>query len=82
MVGSRIADPPIPCPHWQPRETTSVNMKQAKSLGSRLIAEQEGQDLIEYSLLAALISVIAVLAIGALGSKVNTNYQNIQTSIP
>jgi len=57
-------------------------MRKVKDLGSRLLEEQRGQDLIEYSLLAALISVIAVLAIGALGSKVNTNYQNIQSSIP
>ena len=57
-------------------------MTKAKSLGSRLIAEQGGQDLIEYGLLAALISVIAVIAISALGTKVNTNYQNIQSSIP
>ena len=57
-------------------------MTTAKNLGSRLIAEQGGQDLIEYGLLAALISVIAVIAISALGTKIDTNYQNIQSSIP
>jgi len=56
--------------------------KKTKNLGSRLLAEQGGQDLIEYALLAALISVISVIAISVLGSKVNTNYQNIQSSIP
>ena len=57
-------------------------MTRAKNLGSRLIGEEGGQDLIEYSLLAALISVIAVLAVSALGAKVNTNWQNIQSSLP
>ena len=44
--------------------------------------EEEGQDLIEYALLAALISVVAVLAISAVGSKLNTSYQNIEAGIP
>jgi len=59
-----------------------ANMAETKNLCSRLIGEDGGQDLIEYGLLAALISVVAVLAISALGSKVNTNYENIQSSIP
>jgi pilus assembly protein Flp/PilA len=53
-----------------------------KKLCSRMIREVEGQDLIEYALLAALISVVAVLAISAVGSKVTTNYQNIEAGIP
>lgn len=48
----------------------------------RLVRQDDGQDLIEYALLAALISVIAVLAIQAVGSKIDTSYQNIQSSIP
>jgi pilus assembly protein Flp/PilA len=48
----------------------------------RLGAEEDGQDLIEYALLAALISVLAVAAITALGTKLQTTYQNIQASIP
>ena len=48
-----------------------------------LLARQEdGQDLIEYGLLAALISIIAVLAITSVGSQLQTSYQNISASIP
>jgi Flp pilus assembly pilin Flp len=57
-------------------------MTKSKAFGRRIIVEEHGQDLIEYSLLAALISVIAVLAITAVGTKVKASYQNIQTSIP
>ena len=53
-----------------------------RGLCSRLIGEDQGQDLIEYGLLAALISVVAVLAISAVGSKLQLSYQNIETSIP
>jgi len=48
----------------------------------RFAREEEGQDLIEYGLLAALISIIAVLAITAVGTKLNTSYENIAASIP
>jgi pilus assembly protein Flp/PilA len=48
----------------------------------RLIGDDEGQDLIEYGLLAALISIVAVLAITAVGTKLQTSYQNIEASIP
>ena len=57
-------------------------MDTIRNLCSRLIREQEGQDLIEYGLLAALISVIAVLAIQAVGSKVTLSYENIEAGIP
>lgn len=49
---------------------------------TRLLSEENGQDLIEYGLLAALISVLAVLAITAVGTKLQTSYQNIEASIP
>ena len=57
-------------------------MTTLRNLCSRLVGEDEGQDLIEYALLAALISVVAVLAISAVGSKVTTNYENIEAGIP
>lgn len=49
---------------------------------ARLSAEDEGQDLIEYGLLAALISVIAVAIISAVGAKLAISYQDIENAIP
>ena len=49
---------------------------------NRLVAEDQGQDLIEYALLAALISVLAVVAITSVGTKLQTSYGNIEASIP
>jgi len=41
---------------------------------ARFSSEDEGQDLIEYALLAALISMVSIAAISALGSTINTLY--------
>jgi Flp pilus assembly pilin Flp len=44
------------------------------SLLVRLITEEHGQDLVEYALLTAAVSVATVLGIAALGSAVNSVY--------
>ena len=50
-------------------------------LVSRLERE-EGQGMIEYSLLAALISVIAIVAITAVGVDVNGVFEDVQAALP
>lgn len=51
-------------------------------LCSSLIVGEDGQDLIEYALLGALISVLAVVAIASVGTKLDGYYQNVQAAIP
>jgi pilus assembly protein Flp/PilA len=38
----------------------------------RLIADEDGQDLLEYGLLAVLIAVVVVSTLGTLGNTINT----------
>ena len=52
-----------------------------KSLLKRFVCEDQGQDLIEYALLAGFISLVAVAAITAVGAGVNGVYQNINTQV-
>ena len=52
------------------------------NLFNRFVREEAGQDLIEYALLAGLISLVCVLAIQAAGTKVSTLFGNVKTSIP
>ena len=52
-----------------------------KSLVNRLIRETEGQDLIEYALLAGFISLAAVLAITNVGVGVNGVWGNVDTQV-
>jgi pilus assembly protein Flp/PilA len=42
------------------------------------VREEEGQDLIEYALLVALISLVCVAALTAAGSQVGTIFTNIK----
>jgi pilus assembly protein Flp/PilA len=51
-------------------------------LSLRLMREDSGQDLIEYGLLAALISIIAVAAITSVGTKLALSDQGLAAGIP
>ena len=52
-----------------------------KNLFSKFVREEDGQDLIEYALLAGFISLVAVVAITSVGSGVNTVYTNIDGQV-
>jgi len=51
------------------------------ALVSRFIREEAGQDLIEYALLAAFISVAAVAAISTIGTALNSSYDTIHSQV-
>ena len=52
-----------------------------KALLKRFVREEDGQDLIEYALLAGFISLVAVAAITQVGAGVNGVYTNINTQV-
>ena len=52
-----------------------------RRLFARFVREDQGQDLIEYALLAGFISLVAVLAITAVGTGVNAVYNNIDAQV-
>jgi pilus assembly protein Flp/PilA len=52
--------------------------KSMKTLFARFVREEEGQDIIEYALLAAFISVVAWLILQSIGGDVQTMYSNVQ----
>ena len=49
--------------------------------GGRLVREDEGQDMIEYAILAAFISIVAIVAIRAIGPLVDAIYVAVQTAL-
>jgi Flp pilus assembly pilin Flp len=51
-----------------------------KHLFVRFVREEAGQDIIEYSLLAAFISISGYLILQSIGSSVNTIYTKVQTA--
>jgi pilus assembly protein Flp/PilA len=52
-----------------------------KSLFVRFVREDQGQDLIEYALLAGFISLVAVVAITNVGTGVNAVYNNMDLQV-
>lgn len=51
------------------------------NLFGRFVREDKGQDLIEYALLAGFISLVAVIAITAVGVGVNGVYGTIDSQV-
>jgi Flp pilus assembly pilin Flp len=52
-----------------------------KSVIVRFVREDAGQDLIEYAMLATLISLVAGVAAQALGTNLSTWYNNMSTKV-
>lgn len=52
-----------------------------KSLINRLFVEEQGQDVIEYALLAAGISIIVIPTVPAIGTTVNAVYVRISGAV-
>ena len=48
----------------------------------RFMREDDGQDLVEYAMLVALIAIVCVGGVTALGSVLNQWYENVSTTIP
>jgi pilus assembly protein Flp/PilA len=53
-----------------------------QSLTARLsLRDEDGQALVEYGLLVALIAVVCVVVIGLLGNQISTAFQNIVNAL-
>jgi Flp pilus assembly pilin Flp len=50
-----------------------------KNLLMKLVVEEQGQDVIEYALLAAAISIVVIPTVPAIGTAVNEAYNKIKT---
>ena len=52
-----------------------------QSLLKRLISDDQGQDLIEYALLATFVSLVAILGATALGTALNNWYSAVAGNV-
>lgn len=52
------------------------------ALFRRFVREDEGQDLVEYAMLIALIALTVIGGVNALSGAISTQYTNISTSAP
>ena len=56
-------------------------MKNFKQIMNNLLAEESGQDLIEYALVAALIGLGAVAAMGGLANTIKSAFNTIGSTL-
>jgi pilus assembly protein Flp/PilA len=52
-----------------------------KNLVSRFVADESGVTAIEYGLIAALIAVIIIAAVSAVGSNLKTTFNSVANSL-
>ena len=52
-----------------------------KALLRNLVVREEGQDLVEYALLAALLSIVSILSLQALGPTISLVWDKINNTI-
>lgn len=57
-------------------------MKQLARIVSSFWRDEDGQDLLEYALLVALIAIVAIAGVTAAGVKVNDIFTYISGKIP
>jgi pilus assembly protein Flp/PilA len=56
-------------------------MDRLKMLALRLLRDEEGQDLIEYALLATFVSLVAIAGASLLGTALNNWYGAVSTRV-
>jgi Flp pilus assembly pilin Flp len=63
------------------RETGTLRRRAPMLRLRELIFEEDGQDLIEYGLLAAFVSLAVIASIDAIGGSLNTTYQSFASEV-
>lgn len=48
----------------------------------RFFREEDGQDMVEYALLAAFISIVAIAALQVIGPRVAAIYDDVRDALP
>ena len=56
-------------------------MSNLNGLMVKLVRDEQGQDLIEYALLATFVSLLAIVGAGLLGTALNNWYGKVATNV-
>ncbi len=56
-------------------------MERLKNLIARLVRDEQGQDLIEYALLATFVALVAIVGATYLGTQLNVWYTNVGANV-
>ncbi len=58
-----------------------MTMERFKNLIARLVRDEQGQDLIEYALLATFVALVAIVGAQALGTSLNSWYDSVSSNV-
>jgi Flp pilus assembly pilin Flp len=58
-----------------------TTMNRLQNLFARFVSDDQGQDLIEYALLATFVSLVAIVGATALGTALNNWYGTVATNV-
>ena len=72
---------PAPTATVRRRGARKKEYTRMKALLRNLVVREEGQDLVEYALLAALLSIVSIVALQALGPVISNVWDRINTAI-
>jgi Flp pilus assembly pilin Flp len=79
-----MEDPTVSCtssePCFEPLDSV-VRKVLAMRFISRLFREEDGQDMVEYALLAAFISIVAIITIRNIGPLITAIYQRVEAAL-
>jgi Flp pilus assembly pilin Flp len=59
----------------------NLETKGTPAMMNSFFRKDDGQDMVEYALLASFISIVAIVALRAIGPLVRTIYTNIQAAL-
>jgi pilus assembly protein Flp/PilA len=79
--GTFSSQSPPNCPLTRPTAEKMKSEDSMKAMFKRLWSEEEGQDLIEYALLVALVALAATAGMNALATAINNEFIALGTSL-
>jgi pilus assembly protein Flp/PilA len=62
--------------------TKDREVKEMKKLWNKFVSEESGQGMVEYGLILALIAVVVIAVLQALGGKVKGTFDSINGAMP
>lgn len=62
--------------------TEEGEVKDMKKLWNKFVSEESGQGMVEYGLILALIAVVVIAVLQALGGKVQGTFDSINNAMP
>jgi pilus assembly protein Flp/PilA len=79
--------PPCPKPNWgrgdgRPFVDGEEPLNSVRPNGRNKLQEDEGQTLVEYGLLVALIALVVIAALTLLGRKIANTFNTINANLP